>query len=277
MGGLTCDDPGVDARSPADPDDVWSPLAADWAALWGAAADPARHALVAAAGIGAGTRVLDVGCGTGELLALLADLGAVAAGADAAPGMVAVARRAAPGADVRVADGAALPWPDGAVDVVTAVNVLQLADDPAAVLAEAARVVRPGGRVAVCGWAERAHQALDVVEAALAADDGEDPGPEHPLRQEAPVRALLADAGLAVTHVALVPVPWTVPDDDALVRGVLLGEDAAGLAERAPVVLAAAAGARTPGGGYRFANTFRLLVAERPRAGDDRGATPGRT
>jgi SAM-dependent methyltransferase len=250
--------------TPAPDDDTWTALADDWAASWGAVADPARAALLGAAGVGPTTRLLDVGCGTGELLAAAAARGAAPAGADVAPGMVSRARRAAPGADVRLADAEDLPWPDGAFDVVAAVNVLHLADDPAAALAEAARVLAPGGLLAVCGWAERDRCELDVVEAALAADDGEEPGPEGPLRREGPVRALLAGVGLAVEHVALVEAPWSAPDEGALVRGLLLGEDAAGLADRGPVVVAAAARFRRADGSYRFRNAFRLVVARRP-------------
>lgn len=253
-----------DRASDAGAPDTWTALAGDWAASWGGFAGPARAALLDATGAGPGTRLLDVGCGTGELLAEAAARGAAAAGADVAPGMVARARRAAPGADVRVADAEDLPWPDGAFDVVAAVNVLHLADDPGAAVAEAVRVLVPGGLLAVCGWAERDRCELDAVEAALAVDDGEEPGPEGPLRREAPVRALLAGAGLAVEHVALVDVPWSAPDAGALVRGLLLGEDAAGLADRGPVVVAAAARFRRADGSYRFRNAFRLVVARRP-------------
>jgi len=245
-------------------DDPWTALAGDWAASWGGVARPARAALLDATGAGPGTRLLDVGCGTGELLAEAAARGVTAAGADVAPGMVARARRAAPAADVRVADAEDLPWPDGAFGVVTAVNVLHLADDPAAAVAEASRVLAPGGLLAVGGWAERDRCELDVVDAALAADDGEEPGPEEPLRREGPVRALLAGAGLVVEHVALVDTPWTAPDEPALVRGLLLGEDAAGIAERGPVVVAAAERFRRSDGSYRFRNAFRLVVARRP-------------
>lgn len=249
-------------------EDSWAAAADDWAALWGRFTDPARRALLAATGAGPGTRLLDVGCGTGELLALAAAAGLDVRGADASPAMVAHARRAAAGADVRVAPAEALPWPDASVDVVAFVNVLALTDDYEAALAEARRVLVPGGLVAVCGWAEREHNDLHPVHVALAAaagDESEDDD-EDPWHEEAPVAGALTDAGFTVEHTALVEVPWTVPDADGLVRAVLLGEDPAGLAERGPVVRAAAERFRTADGGYRFAVAARLLVGRAPRA-----------
>ena len=74
----------------------------------------------------------------------------------------------------------------------------------------------------------------------------------------------MSEAGLVVVTAGLVAVPWFAPDDDALVRGVLLGEDPSLLRELAPVVLAAAAPFRTDGGGYRLNNAYRYAVARIP-------------
>ena len=52
--------------------------------------------------IGAATRVLDVGCGSGDFCALALDRGATVSGIDASPAMIEIARRRAPGADLRV-------------------------------------------------------------------------------------------------------------------------------------------------------------------------------
>ena len=250
-------------------EDAWSAVAAEWARRWGGFADPARHAVVEAAGIGPGTRVLDVGCGSGEMLALVVRRGAVAAGADPAPGMVRLARLAAPDADVRVAAAEHLPWPDASVDVVVAVNAVQLTADPAATLAEAVRVTVPGGRVAVAGWAEARRNDLDTVEAAVAAAHDEPVEPDHELRTAGGWEGLLREAGLEVVAAGLVTAPWRVPDDDALVRGVLLGEDAEGLRAGAATVLAAARPFRLPDGGYRLLNALRWAVGRRPEAGGD--------
>ena len=98
-----------------------------------------------------GRRVLDVGCGDGTLAVRLASLGAAVTGMDTDPRMLAAARvRAASArADVTLveADAIALPFADETFDIVVAVTVLCFVHDPSRVLHEAARVLRPGGRL----------------------------------------------------------------------------------------------------------------------------------
>jgi SAM-dependent methyltransferase len=247
----------------ADPD-RWSDVAEGWAELWTRFAEPAWRAVASAAGVGAGVRVLDVGCGSGGFLAHAAGLGAAVSGADPASGMVAVARRVVPAADVRDGDAERLPWPDASFDVVTAFNALQFAEDPEAALAELARVAVPGGRVAVANWAEDARNDLATIEAAVAAAAGEEPTPEGALRQAGELEELLAGAGLAGVVAGLAELPWRAADDDGLVRGVLLGEDEATIAATAPAVVAAARPFRQAGGGYLLSNAFRFAVGTTP-------------
>jgi SAM-dependent methyltransferase len=244
----------------AGDDDGWSAVAAEWSELWAASARPAHEALIAASAISTGSRVLDVGCGSGEFLRDLGRAGALAAGVDPAADMVALARRIAPLADVRVGGDENLPWADGSFDVVTAVNALQFADDTLAALAEFERVAVPGGLVAVANWAEGALNDLDVVERAIAEVDGAEPAPDGELRAAGGLEALLADAGFEVQASGLVAVPWEVPDDATLVRGVLLGEDASVMRELADAVVAAATPFRVADG-YRLVNHYRWAVA----------------
>jgi ubiquinone/menaquinone biosynthesis C-methylase UbiE len=68
-------------------------------------------------------------------------------GVDASPTLVAAARQADPDGDYRVGDAAALPSEDGAVDLVVAYNSLMDVDDLPGSVAEASRVLSPGGRL----------------------------------------------------------------------------------------------------------------------------------
>lgn len=103
--------------------------------------------------LGPAQRLLDVGCGPGTITAdLAARVGEVVAVDNAEPALAAcrdeLERRSASNVEVRSADVYALPFPDGAFDVVHAHQVLQHLSDPAAALAEMRRVCRPGGLVA---------------------------------------------------------------------------------------------------------------------------------
>jgi demethylmenaquinone methyltransferase / 2-methoxy-6-polyprenyl-1,4-benzoquinol methylase len=96
-----------------------------------------------------GGHVLDVATGTGLVAAQLLRRGYAVTGVDQSPEMLAVARRRF-GADVELvnASAEALPFDSGSFDHVTFTYLLRYVADPAATLAETARVVRPGGVVA---------------------------------------------------------------------------------------------------------------------------------
>ena len=103
-------------------------------------------------GLVAGSTVLEVGCGTGVFLREAVDRGARVFGLDAAEGLVALARRRVPEADVRVGDLQFLPYEDDSFDAVAGFNAFQFAADFGDALSEAARVTRPGGKVAIQVW-----------------------------------------------------------------------------------------------------------------------------
>jgi ubiquinone/menaquinone biosynthesis C-methylase UbiE len=111
-------------------------------------------ALADAAGVTAGMRVLDVGCGPGGLTReVAARVGADnVAAIDPAPQFAEACRERNPGADVRVGVAEDLPWSDGAFDAALASLVLGFMGDPDQGVREMARVTRPGGTVAACMW-----------------------------------------------------------------------------------------------------------------------------
>jgi SAM-dependent methyltransferase len=106
------------------------------------------------AGVGAGQRALDVGCGPGALTReLAARLGPEAVAAvDPSSSFVDAARERNPGVDVRLAPAEQLPFGDGAFDAALAQLVVHFMADPVAGLRDMARVTKPGGAVTACVW-----------------------------------------------------------------------------------------------------------------------------
>jgi SAM-dependent methyltransferase len=97
-----------------------------------------------------GRATLEIGCGEGRVCRDLRALGYDPIGIDGSSTMIRLAADADPAGDYRVADAAALPFADRAFDLVVAYNVLMDVDDLDGVVAEAARVIEPGGHLAAC-------------------------------------------------------------------------------------------------------------------------------
>jgi len=107
---------------------------------------------------GPGDEVLDIGTGTGWAARLAARRGATVTGVDIAPGMLAAAERLSAGLEPRpafvAAPAEALPFTDASFDGVISTYGVIFATDPMAAVAEMARVLRPGGRMALATWAD---------------------------------------------------------------------------------------------------------------------------
>ncbi|MFI5618853.1 class I SAM-dependent methyltransferase [Streptomyces sp. NPDC051567] len=158
---------------------------------------PAFGTAVAGLGLRSGDRVLDAGCGTGRALApLRAAVGpsGTVLGADLTPQMLAAARRAGRAAEgaLLLADVARLPLRDGSLDAVFTAGLVTHLPSPGPNLRELARVVRPGGRLALFH---------PIGRAALAVRQGRVLTPQD-LRAEPVLGPLLAGSGWEMTSYA---------------------------------------------------------------------------
>ena len=146
--------------------------------------------LVQAAAVGP---VADVGCGTGRVTAMLADLGLQVSGIDLSPQMVATARREHPGLRFEVGSMLALDQPDGALGGVLAwYSTIHVPDDRLPeVFAEFRRVLAPGGYV-LLGF-QAGDEPVHMTEAL-----GHPISLDFHLRQPDRMAVLLGQAGLAV-------------------------------------------------------------------------------
>ncbi|WP_261567509.1 class I SAM-dependent methyltransferase [Frankia gtarii] len=133
---------------------------------------------------------LDAACGTGRHTAYLQELGHHVIGVDASPDMLAQARKRLPDVDFHEADLHRLPLPDNAVDTVVCALALAYVPDLALVMAEFARVLRPGGNLVISD----AHLLVSYLRPTLARRPGPDGRPSLLAEYHRPLSDYLAAA-----------------------------------------------------------------------------------
>jgi SAM-dependent methyltransferase len=221
----------------------WTRKAKTYDRLTGRATARLIVPLLEAAGVQSGARVLDVACGPGHIAAEAAAMGAVPVGLDLAEGMVALARARYAEIEFQQGDAERLRFADASFDAVVAGFVVNHLPRPERALAEFARVVRSGGRVAVTVWdrPERMRLLGVLGEAVQGTEGVRDPGlgrgGPDPFRfaDDAALAALLSGAGLAEAEVRSIAFEQEVADTDELWEGLLAGSvRTAALIERQP-------------------------------------------
>jgi SAM-dependent methyltransferase len=219
---------------------LWGARARDWAEIQEGIIRPAYLAVLDRTGVKQGTLYLDIGCGEGMAAMLAAERGATVSGIDAASALVAVARERTPAGDFREGDLEDLPFADHSFDVVTSFNAVQFAGNPALALAEAKRVTRPGGVIAVLVWGEpEGMEMASIIIALRPLLPPPPPGAGGPfaLSRADALGELAAAAGLAIDTIVDLDDPVLYPDRDTALRGLnssgvaaraigLVGEDA---------------------------------------------------
>ena len=208
----------------------WTARASSYDRLTGQATAAAAAPLLDAAGVAAGTQVLDVASGPGQVSAAAAARGARPVGVELSAGMLAGARAAHPELEFVEGDAEELPFADSAFDAVVGGFALNHLPSPERGVAEARRVLRPGGHAAFSVWDRPERARLigllsDLID--RAGVDRAEAIPEGPdgfrFADEGELTALLQGAGLEQVRVQTVELIVPVASVDELWEGLLGG------------------------------------------------------
>jgi SAM-dependent methyltransferase len=254
--------------------------AARWGPLWGARPEdwakseeqqvPTYEDALQRVQVEPGQLVLDIGCGVGVLLALVADRGAKAFGLDASEALIAAARRRLPDADLRGGDMESLPYEDDSFDLVTGFNSFFFADDIVAALREAHRVAKPGAPVVIQVWGPHERNDLEAMKAIARPFMPPRPAgtpPEPDYSEPGVLEALATQAGLTPESTFDTTWAYEYPDEDTVRRALVAPAGIALLSgpdreeELKDAIVTGLAPYRTPEGGYRLHNEFHCLIA----------------
>jgi SAM-dependent methyltransferase len=251
-----------------------------WGPLWGARpADwvlsedqqtPTYEEALRRVDLKPGQLVLDIGCGVGAFLRLVAERDARPFGLDASEALLEVARERMPDADLRPGDMEALPYEHDTFDLVTGFNSFFFANDIVGAIREAGRVAKPGAPVVIQVWGSHERNDLEAMKQIVR--------PFMPPRpSDAPAEPDFSKPGVLeeiATKAGLTPdqafdTSWALVygDDDTLRRAlvapagiaVLVGPDRE--TEVKDAIVAGLAQYRTPDGSYRLQNEFHFLIA----------------
>jgi ubiquinone/menaquinone biosynthesis C-methylase UbiE len=233
--GIVGPDAPVSVRVTYDPEAVrafehagWQKAAAEYDASFVRATAPFAEALLDAAGVASGMRVLDLCCGTGLVTAAAAARGARPVGLDFSSAMLAEARRAHPQLQFEQSDAEALPYADKNFAAVVSNFGMHHLPSPQKAVAEAFRVLSPGGRVAFTTWATPAENIAWRLLFNAIRDHGDPDAAKTPpsggnLGTTDAVLRLLREAGFADARPEPIRREWLVADPRDLLTALSRG------------------------------------------------------
>jgi SAM-dependent methyltransferase len=251
-----------------------------WGPLWGARPDdwalsedqqlPIYEHALRRVELESRAGVLDVGCGAGGFLRLVAERGGHPHGLDASDSLIAFARTRLPDADLRVGEMEDLPWKDDSFDLVTGFNSFFFANDMVAALREAGRVAKPDAPVVIQVWG--AHERCDLeamkqIARPFLPPRPADAPPDPDLSQPGVLRALAEQAGLSPESEFDTTFAFEYPDAETLARALVAVAGLSLLAgpgrehELKTAIVDGLDPYRRADGSYRLENEYHYLIA----------------
>ncbi len=252
---------------------LWGRHPKDWSAIQEPTGKAGYDYALTSLNLTGNETLLDIGCGTGIFLSLAAPKVRWIVGFDATVELAEEARRRLPAYPILVGDMEDLPLPDEAYDIVTGFNSFQYAATISNALAEARRVLKPGGRLVAMIWGNKedcqAAISLGAIGSLLPPPPPGTPGP-FALSEQHLLERTLEKSGFTVLQSTDIDTVWDYPDVATLLRGFLSTGPAAkavasvGHDKVAEAVKASLPPFTRPDGHIVYNNKFRIVIASRP-------------
>jgi SAM-dependent methyltransferase len=208
----------------------WELVAGLYERVWSPTTSRAVDSLLDAAGVEAGLRVLDVGTGAGDAAARASGRGAQATGIDVAAAMVEIAARRYPAASFVEASVTDLPFTDESFDAAVGNIVIQHVGEPERAAREIARVLVPGGRIALSTWDAPERSPFFAALLGAIADAQVPPPSEIPpgpsffeYANDDTFRSLLRTAGFVQVSVGTTTIEFPLDSADDLITALADG------------------------------------------------------
>lgn len=263
----------ADATTVTGSADRWGPLWGARPADWALSEDqqtPTYEEALRRVGLEPGRLVLDIGCGVGAFLRLVAERCARPFGLDASEALLQVARERLPEADLRHGDMEALPYEDDTFDLVTGFNSFFFANDIVGALREAGRVAKLGAPVVIQVWGPHDRNDLEAMKEIVRPFMPPRPAgaaPEPDYSKPGVLEDLAGEAGLEPESAFDTSWAFTYPDADTLGRALLAPAGIATLVgpsrahEVQEAIVEGLAANRAADGTYRLQNQYHYLIA----------------
>lgn len=203
--------------------DGWERLSQGYHRYWEALTTQAVPGLLAATEVAKGTHVLDIACGPGYVSGAAAARGATTVGVDFSEKMILLARNVFSELDFQFGDAEDLPFAEDIFDVVLINFGVLHFPDPDKALAEACRVLKTGGRLALSNWAKSENSAIEIAMKAIAEEGSLKVGlpagtPLYRFADHDECRAVLGGIGFENITCTELPLTWRLPRPDVLME-----------------------------------------------------------